>query len=84
MLKNPYALEEFKIETDSIFKYNAMSVPVFEVKVAKSAILNGLDKKLIEQEKKAIGGKEIPGNYVKLGSLTQLSDRGNWPVFYDR
>ena len=47
--------------------------------------LNAVHKEsLVKQEKEAIGGEEIRGEYVRVGSLGEVSEDGNWPPFYDK
>ena len=86
MMNIPGTDQQFKIELGSIERISGSGVfaPVFEVKVDKALILEGLDTNLIKQEKEAIGGEDIKGEYVKIGSLGEVSEDGNWPPFYDQ
>jgi hypothetical protein len=43
-----------------------------------------MDYNLVKQEKEAIGGEEIKGAYIRVGSLGEVSEDGNWPPFYDK
>ena len=84
MLSIPGTNEKFKIEISEIEKIRGLFAPVFEIKVDKGLILKGMDVNLINQEKEAIGGEEIRGEYLRVGSLGEVSEDGNWPPFYDK
>jgi hypothetical protein len=84
MLNIPGTNEKFKIEIGEIEKIQGLFAPVFEIKVDKALILEGMDFNLINQEKEAIGGEEVRGEYVRVGSLGEVSEDGNWPPFYDK
>jgi hypothetical protein len=84
MLKIPGTDQNFKIEVGEIEKIVGLKAPVFEVKVDKSLILKGMDENLVKQEKEAIGGEEIRGEYIRVGSLADVSEDGNWPPYYDK
>ena len=84
MLQIPGTDEKFKIEVGFVEKIAGLKAPVFEVKVDKALILKGMDMNLIKQEKEAIGGEEIRGEFVRIGSLGEVSEDGNWPPFYDK
>jgi len=84
MMQIPDTDQKFKFEVGTIEKVAGLKAPVFEVKVDKALILEGMDYNLVKQEKEAIGGEEIRGEYVRVGSLNEVSEDGNWPPFYDR
>ena len=84
MMQIPDTDQKFKIEVGFIEKIAGLKAPVFEVKVDKALILKGMDLNLVKQEKEAIGGEEIRGEYVRVGSLGEVSEDGNWPPFYDK
>jgi hypothetical protein len=84
MMKIPGTDQMFKIEVGEVEKIVGLKAPVFEVKVDKALILKGMDENLVKQEKEAIGGEEIRGEYIRVGSLTDVSEDGNWPPFYDK
>ncbi|GGK58702.1 MULTISPECIES: hypothetical protein [Flavobacteriaceae] len=84
MMQIPGTDQKFKIEVGFIEKIAGLKAPVFEVKVDKALILKGMDINLVKQEKEAIGGEEIRGEYVRVGSLGEVSEDGNWPPFYDK
>lgn len=84
MLLIPGTDEKFKIEVGEVEKIVGLVAPVFEIKVDKALILKGMDINLIKQEKEAIGGEEVRGEFIRVGSLTEVSEDGNWPPFYDQ
>ncbi|NJB82768.1 hypothetical protein [Wenyingzhuangia aestuarii] len=83
MLKIPGTDQEFKIETSAILRANKILASVFEVKIDKADVLKGMSTSLIKQEKEALGGDDIPGGYISIGSLNEVSISGNWPPLYD-
>lgn len=84
MLQIPDTDQNFVIEVGTVEKIAGLKAPVFEIKVDKALILKGMDYNLIKQEKEAIGGEEIRGEYLRVGSLDEVSEDGNWPPFYDK
>lgn len=84
MLQVPGTDAEFKITVGYIQKVAGLEVPVYVAKVDKAIILEGLDKALIKQEKEAIGGNEVKGEFLSVGSLEEVNSNGNWPPFYDK
>ncbi|MGB5262245.1 MAG: hypothetical protein WBN28_01510 [Lutimonas sp.] len=42
-----------------------------------------MNKDLIRQEKEALGGINVPGEYIQVGSLNEVNSNGNWPPSYD-
>jgi len=84
MMHIPGTDEQFKIELGEIEKIAGLKAPVFEVKVDKALVLKGMDMNLVKQEKEAIGGEEIRGEYIRIGSLGEVSEDGNWPPSYDK
>ena len=84
MMHIPGTDQQFKIELGEIEKIAGLKAPVFEVKVDKALVLKGMDMNLVKQEKEAIGGEEIRGEYIRVGSLGEVSEDGNWPPSYDK
>jgi hypothetical protein len=84
MLQIPNTDQMFKLEIGEVEKIIGLKAAVFEVKVDKALILAGMDENLIKQEKEAIGGEEIRGEFVRIGSLGEVSEDGNWPPYYDK
>ncbi|MFD1316577.1 hypothetical protein [Namhaeicola litoreus] len=83
MFKVPGTDKEFDLKVGSIEKVTGVKTPVFEVKVDKAIVLDGMDKDLIRQEKEALGGINVPGEYIQVGSLSEVNSNGNWPPSYD-
>ena len=71
---------KFDINADIIDK-NGYRAPVFEVKVAKDVILFDQDKDLIKIENETVSVDGVNGPSIILGSLTEVSSNGNWPIF---
>jgi hypothetical protein len=84
MMQIPGTDQKFKIEIGVVEKIAGLKAPVFEVKVDKALILKGMDYNLVKQEKEAIGGEEVRGEHIRIGSLGDVSEDGNWPPFYDK
>jgi hypothetical protein len=72
----------FSIKADVIDK-NGYKAPVFEVKVAKSVILFDQNEDLLKQENETISVDGVNGPDIILGSLTDVSENGNWPSIFD-
>ena len=63
---------------------NNNKVPVFEAKVNKSIVLDGLDPELIIQEKQVIAVDGVNGAFIRVGSLDEVNTSGNWPINYGK
>lgn len=74
---------DVELKTDTIEKVEGYKSWVFVARVPKEQILKGMDPYLVSQEKAALGGTEIKGEYVQVGSLTDVKTNGNWPPSYD-
>lgn len=83
MFKVPGTDAEFELKTDVIEKIQGVKTSVFEAKIAKDIVLKGMDKDLINVEKEQLGGINIPGEYISVGSLDEVNSNGNWPPLYD-
>ncbi len=57
-------------------------IPVFEVSVDKSVILDGQDKDLITVEKQVVAVDGVNGPSLKVGSMNEVNTNGNWPKTY--
>lgn len=59
-------------------------IPVFEVSVQKSIVLDGEDKNLIKKEEQVISVDGINGPTIKVGSMNEVKTNGNWPKNYSK
>lgn len=75
--------EQFEMNVATIEK-SGYKAPVFEVKVEKDIILYDQPMDLVAREKAHQSVEEVNGTEIKVGSLTEVSTRGNWPPIYDR
>lgn len=73
--------KKFDIDAGAITK-NDSKIAVFEVKVPKTTILDGLNKDLIAQEEQVMSVDGVNGKYISIGSMTQINTNGNWPKVY--
>jgi hypothetical protein len=73
--------KKFSLEAGKIYK-NDSYIPVFEAKVDKAVILEGEDEHLIEQEKQALTVDNVRGEYIQVGSMSEVNTNGNWPKVY--
>lgn len=83
MFEVPGTKAKFDLQTSSVEKVQGISASVFEAKVDKAIVLEGLDKDFIRQEKEALGGVDVRGEYISVGSLEDVKTGGNWPPSYD-
>ena len=83
MMKVPGTDAKFELKTGTVEKVQGVMASVFEAKVDKAIVLEGLNKDLIRQEKEALGGINVPGESIIVGSLEDVNSNGNWPPFYD-
>ncbi|MDY7394230.1 hypothetical protein UMM65_03180 [Aureibaculum sp. 2210JD6-5] len=83
MFDVPDTNAKFDLQTSTVEKVQGIKASVFEAKVDKAIVLDGLDKDLIRQEKEALGGVDVRGEYISVGSLEDVKTGGNWPPKYD-
>jgi len=83
MMNVPGTDAKFELKTGSVEKVQGVKASVFEAKVDKAVVLEGMNKDLVRQEKEALGGINVPGEYIAVGSLEDVNSNGNWPPFYD-
>jgi hypothetical protein len=84
IFKVPFTNKEFELNIGKVEKFSGLFVPIFEIKTDKESILKGLNKSLIKKEKEKVLSYEIRGEYISIGSLEEVTTKGNWPPFYDR
>lgn len=82
MMKVPDTEATFELKAGKIEK-NDGKYSVFEAKVSKDVVLQGLDKDLIAQEKQVNSVDGVNGEYIKVGSMDDVNTSGNWPKLYD-
>ena len=83
MFNVPGTDAQFSLETGFVEKLEGIKASVFEAKIDKGVILKGLNKDLIRQEKESLGGSEVKGEFISVGSLEDVKVSGNWPPSYD-
>lgn len=83
MMSVPGTDAKFELKTGVIEKVQGVKTSVFEAKIDKAVVLEGMNNDLIRQEKEALGGINIPGEFISVGSLEEVNSNGNWPPFYD-
>ena len=84
MLKVPGTDKEFTISLGKIPRTNGIMTSVYEVKVSKADVLVNMDPDLIRLEEAAFADNEVKGENISVGSLQEVSDKGNWPPTYDQ
>lgn len=84
MAKVPETNLEFSLELGTVEKIPGLKVDVFYAKVHKKEVLKGMDPSLVKQELEANTSDEIKGEFISVGSLSEVSTGGNWPPFYDK
>ncbi|MGO3238258.1 MAG: hypothetical protein ACTIKA_08295 [Psychroflexus halocasei] len=82
MMNVPYTdNKKFELKAGYLQKDNN-KIAVFEAKVNKSDILSDLDQDLVVQEKQTIAVDGVNGEYIKVGSMSEVNTSGNWPKNY--
>jgi|FLOH01.1.fsa_nt_gi hypothetical protein len=84
MMDVPGTDVKFDLKTDFVEKVQGMKVSVFMAKVDKAIVLKGEEISLIKQEKEMLGGNEVRGAFLSVGSLDDVVTNGNWPPLYDK
>jgi hypothetical protein len=80
LTKIKYDLKTGYVEKGTTNKYKA---PVFEAKISKLAVLEGLRNDMIKNELQISGIDEINGADITVGTLEDVKETGNWPPQYD-
>lgn len=84
MMNVPFAENNAKFEMEAkILDKEGYKAPVFEAKVKKDVILYDQPENLRIQENQMISVDEVNGQYIIVGSLSDVSTNGNWPTIYD-
>lgn len=84
MMSVPGTDAKFDLKTGYVEKVQGVKAPVFMAKIDKSIVLKGEDKSLVKQERQQLGGNEVRGAYISVGSLDDVVTNGNWPPLYDK
>ena len=81
----PYAQngERFEMKADIVNK-QGFDAPVFMASVKKDVVLYDQPKDLLSRENAHNSIEEVNGTTIKVGSLTDVSNSGNWPSIYDK
>tara|TARA_R110002124_G_scaffold286985_2_gene469553 strand:+ start:3633 stop:4367 length:735 start_codon:yes stop_codon:yes gene_type:complete len=83
MAKVPGTNKEFSLEIGKVDKFN-VQVDVFFAKANKIDVLKGMDASLVKQELEVRTSDEIKGEFISVGSLSEVTTGGNWPPHYDK
>ena len=84
MMNVPDTDVKFELATGFVTKgVSEIKTSVFEAKVDKKIVLEGMNKNLISQEVRVAGIDEVRGSYISVGNLEDVKDSGNWPPEYD-
>lgn len=83
MMNVPGTDKQFEMTVGTVQKSHGDMRKVFEAKVDKSIVLDGMSEGLIRQEKKTEDNDQVKGTHIRVGSMTDVSDSGNWPPSYD-
>ena len=73
---------KFELEAGKLDK-NGTLYSVFEAKVSKRVVLEGMDKDLINQEEQVNSVDGVNGPFISVGSMDEINTSGNWPKVYD-
>ena len=85
MMYVPGTSMKYELKTGYVIKgVNKYKAPVFEAKIAKTAILEGLREDLLKKELQIVGVDEINGESIIVGTLEDVKETGNWPPSYDK
>ena len=83
MMNVPDTNKQFDLATDSL-EVGKNYLSVFEAKVNKQVVLNDLPEHLVAQEKETQAVDGVNGEFISVGSLSEVSTNGNWPRKYDK
>lgn len=89
MMNVPFdKMKSVKEKKDAKFKLDAGMLPedniaVFEASVDKEVILFDQDKNLVNKEKQVVAVDGVNGPTLKVGSMTEVYTKGNWPKSFN-
>ena len=72
---------QFELQAGSLVK-KGTRFPVFDAKISKDVILNDLNKDLVMQEKEVVSVDDVNGEFIRVGSMEEVTTKGNWPLKY--
>jgi hypothetical protein len=84
MMHVPGTDANFDLKVGHVEKVEGVQVPVFLAQIDKAVVLKGEDESLVKQEREQLGGNEVRGAYLSVGSLDDVVTNGNWPPLYDK
>ncbi len=82
MMNVPGTDAQFELKAGKLDKSGTL-YSVFEAKVSKDVVLQGLDRDLVSQEKQVNSVDGVNGPNIKVGSMDEVNTSGNWPKLYD-
>ena len=82
LMNVPGSDQQFEMQAGKLDKSGTI-YSVFEARVSKDVVLQGMDKDLIAQEKQVNSVDGVNGPYIKVGSMDEVNTSGNWPKLYD-
>ncbi|MBV1888006.1 MAG: hypothetical protein KUG51_01830 [Urechidicola sp.] len=83
MMTVPGTSTQFTMATGLVQKSHGDMRKVYEVKVDKAIVLEGMNADLIRLEKSTEDNDQVKGADVRVGSMVDVSNSGNWPPSYD-
>ena len=84
MMNLPIEGIEGKIDLDAgMYDKSGVMYSVFEAKVSKEVVLDGLDKDLINQEKQQNSVDGVRGAFISVGAMDDVDTGGNWSKLFD-
>lgn len=72
---------QIELDAGTIVK-KGTTFQVFEAKIAKDVLLADQDRDLVMQEKQVVSVEEVNGPYITVGSMEEVTTKGNWPQIY--
>jgi len=85
MMYIPGTTIKYDLKTGFVEKgINKIKAPVFEAKIAKKVVLEGMRNDLLQRELSVVGIDEVIGEFISVGTLEDVKETGNWPPSYDK
>ncbi len=83
MMNVPGSDAQFELQAGKLEK-NGVEYSVFESKVHKRVVLEGMNEDLLVQELTVNSVDGVNGPTIKIGSMNEINTSGNWPKLYDK